>query len=62
MFMYGSVSIHVTLLIAFFGVILTLLAFRLFQEQTNKSALKVMFGSFIYLPFVLFALLIDKLI
>ncbi len=62
MFMYGSASAQVALLIGFIGLMLTLLAFQLFQDQTNKSALKVMFGSFIYLPFVLFALLIDKLI
>ncbi len=62
MFMYGPASLYVTLVIGFTGLALTILAFGLFQRQTNKSALTVMFGSFIYLPLVLLALIIDKLI
>jgi heme o synthase len=62
MFMYGFASIHIVWLIGIVGLILTLFAYQLFQNQTNKSAMKVMFSSFIYLPFVLLALIIDKIL
>lgn len=62
MFMYGFASIHVAWLIAIVGSMLTIFAYQLLQNQTNKSAMKVMFGSFIYLPFVLLVLIIDKIL
>ena len=62
MFMYGPVSVQVALVIGLIGCLLTLSAFRLLRNQTREAAMKVMFGSFIYLPLVLIALIIDKLI
>jgi len=35
--------------------------FRLYQKLTNKAALHLMFGSFIYLPLILLVLFFDKL-
>lgn len=43
------------------GILFLIQAIRLFNTCTIKSASKLMFGSFIYLPLVQLALLIDKL-
>jgi protoheme IX farnesyltransferase len=43
------------------GILFVGQAFYLLKTQTNDSALKLMFGSFFYLPVVLTAVLLDKI-
>jgi protoheme IX farnesyltransferase len=43
------------------GLVLTYYAFRLYRTCDNKDAKKLMFASFIYLPVVQIAYLIDKI-
>ena len=42
------------------GVLFTLLTVRLMRTQDRKAALSIMFASFLYLPIVQIALLLDK--
>jgi protoheme IX farnesyltransferase len=53
----GRVSAGVALVC---GVLFTLLTMRLMRTQDRKSALSIMFASFLYLPIVQIALLLDK--
>ncbi|GAB3636930.1 heme o synthase [Hymenobacter arcticus] len=53
----GRVSAGVALVC---GVLFVLLTVRLMRTQDRKSALSIMFASFLYLPIVQIALLLDK--
>ena len=53
----GRVSAGVALVC---GVLFTLLTVRLMRTQDRKAALSIMFASFLYLPIVQIALLLDK--
>jgi len=53
----GRVSAGVALVC---GVLFTLLTVRLMPTQDRKAALSIMFASFLYLPIVQIALLLDK--
>lgn len=57
--MSGIVSL---LIIAIANVFMIGQCVRLYREMTIQSARRVMFGSYIYLPVVLLALLIDKVV
>jgi protoheme IX farnesyltransferase len=43
------------------GIVLSYYAFRLYKSCDNKDAKKLMFASFLYLPLVQIAYLIDKI-
>ncbi|MFT6895435.1 MAG: protoheme IX farnesyltransferase, partial [Algoriphagus sp.] len=43
------------------GVLFLAQTFSLMRDCSRKSALKIMFGSFLYLPIVQIAYLLDKL-
>ena len=53
----GRVSAGVALVC---GVLFALLTMRLMRTQDRKAALSIMFASFLYLPIVQIALLLDK--
>ncbi len=55
--MSGSISLLIVLVANFFMIGQCV---RLYREMTIQAARRVMFGSYIYLPVVLLALLIDK--
>jgi len=42
------------------GVLFTLLTVQLMRTQDRKAALRIMFASFLYLPIVQIALVLDK--
>jgi protoheme IX farnesyltransferase len=54
----GSFSLVVVLIANLFMVLQSL---RLYREMDVKAARRVMFSSYIYLPIVLLALLVDKI-
>jgi protoheme IX farnesyltransferase len=58
--MYANLSISVTWILSFAALTMVLLAFLLYKSQTNKSATHLMFHSFIYLPFILITLVLEK--
>jgi protoheme IX farnesyltransferase len=60
LFIYGFASIYAAFFIAITGVGLSLLAYKLYQQQDNKAAVKVMLGSLFYCAFVMFVLIADK--
>ncbi|MEQ9229478.1 MAG: protoheme IX farnesyltransferase, partial [Cyclobacteriaceae bacterium] len=43
------------------GILFLAQTFTLMKDNSRKSALRIMFGSFIYLPIVQIAFLLDKL-
>lgn len=53
----GNVALVLTLLA---GILMLWPSIKLFQKKSDKDATKVMFASFIYVPIVLIAWLIDK--
>ncbi len=55
--MSGNISLIVVLVANIFMIATCI---RLYREMTIQAARRVMFGSYIYLPVVLLALLIDK--
>lgn len=59
MFNMGGYVLALVSLLA--GILFLIQAIRLYKTCTIKSASKLMFGSFIYLPLVQLALLVDKL-
>ena len=61
-YFFGLNSLPAGLAISAAGGFFTYKALKLFQVQDRKTALGVMFGSFIYLPFVQLAYLADVLI
>jgi protoheme IX farnesyltransferase len=56
--MAGEVSAIISLLC---GVLFTMQSIHLYRKCSNKAALFLMFGSFIYLPVVQIALVLDKI-
>lgn len=61
-YIYGLTGITMSLVIFAMGVFFAIPSFKLFLNHEDKAAKKLMFASFIYLPVVLLALFIDKLI
>jgi protoheme IX farnesyltransferase len=55
--MSGVVSLFIVLIANLFMIGTCV---RLYLDMTSRAARRVMFGSYIYLPVVLLALLIDK--
>ena len=60
LYMYQSAGVNVTWLLVLAGVGFSIFAIKLYIDRTHKSALRLMFGSFAYLPFVLFVLVLAK--
>jgi protoheme IX farnesyltransferase len=64
---FGITGINSALVVTICGVLFLAQTFLLMRdclvegEQARKSALKIMFGSFIYLPVVQIALILDKI-
>ncbi|MEQ8471026.1 MAG: heme o synthase [Marinoscillum sp.] len=57
---FGLVGITSGVIVTICGVLFLSQTFSLMKDYSRKSALKIMFGSFIYLPIVQIAYLIDK--
>jgi len=57
---FGITGINSAIVATFCGVIFFALTFSLMKSGDRKSALKIMFGSFLYLPIVQIAYLLDK--
>ncbi len=60
LYMYQSAGVNVTWALVLAGVVFSISAYRLYIEQTNKYALRLMLSSFAYLPFVLIVLVLAK--
>jgi protoheme IX farnesyltransferase len=60
MYMYESAGVYVSLLLVLAGISMTIFAFKLYCNRTEKSAAGLMLGSFAYLPFILIILVVEK--
>lgn len=60
LYMYQSAGINVTWVLVVAGIVFSVFAYKLYRERTNKYALRLMFSSFAYLPFVLIVLVLAK--
>ncbi len=60
-FKLGMTGINSAFIATIFGVLFLAQTFHLMRKCTDKTALQLMFGSFIYLPIVQIAFLIDKI-
>lgn len=60
-FKLGMTGINSAFVATVFGVLFLAQTFHLMRKCTDKTALQLMFGSFIYLPIVQIAFLIDKI-
>ncbi len=58
---FGVVGITSGVIVTICGVLFLAQTFSLMKDYSRKSALKIMFGSFIYLPIVQIAYLLDKI-
>ena len=59
---FGFTGIVATVLMVVTGILFTLQAFRLFNNCDLKSAQRLMFGSFIYLPVVQIIWMLNKIL
>jgi protoheme IX farnesyltransferase len=59
---FGMFSVWSSLIVAATGIFFALPSFRLYKDLEIKSAKKLMYASFIYLPVVQLVLMIDKLL
>lgn len=57
---FGITGIHSAIAVTICGVLFLAQSFSLMRSGDRKAALKIMFGSFIYLPVVQIAFLLDK--
>jgi protoheme IX farnesyltransferase len=60
LYMYQSAGVNVTWLLVLAGVGFSGFAYKLYTDRSNKNALRLMFSSFAYLPFVLLVLVLAK--
>lgn len=60
-FKLGMTGINSAFVATVFGVLFLAQTFHLMRKCTDKTALQLMFGSFIYLPIVQIAFLLDKI-
>ncbi|RKQ49536.1 protoheme IX farnesyltransferase [Roseivirga pacifica] len=56
---FGLTGINSAVVVTICGVLFLASTIKLMQDQSRKSALRIMFGSFLYLPIVQIALLLD---
>ena len=59
-FRFGMAGINSAVIITVCGVLFLAQTFWLMKEGSRKAALRIMFGSFLYLPIVQIALIVDK--
>lgn len=60
-FYLGMTGIHSAMIAMLFSVLFLFQTFHLMREVNNKAAKRLMFGSFLYLPIVQIAYLVDKI-
>ena len=58
---FGMTGINSALVATVCGVLFLAATFRLMKDGSRKAALKIMYGSFLYLPIVQIAYLLDKI-
>jgi protoheme IX farnesyltransferase len=58
---FGVTGIFSAVVATVCGVLFLAQTFSLMRDQSRKSALRIMYSSFLYLPIVQIAFLIDKL-
>lgn len=58
---FGLTGINSAVVVTICGVLFLAQTFSLMRDCSRKSALKIMFGSFLYLPIVQIAFLLDKI-
>ncbi len=58
---FGITGIHSAIAVTICGVLFLAQTFSLMKSGDRRSALKIMFGSFLYLPIVQIAYLLDKI-
>ncbi|MAJ51466.1 MAG: protoheme IX farnesyltransferase [Flammeovirgaceae bacterium] len=58
---FGLTGLNSGIIATCFGVLFLAQTFQLMKDNSHKSALRIMFGSFIYLPIVQISYLFDKL-
>ena len=58
---FGLTGLTSGIIATFCGVLFLSQTFQLMKDNSHKSAVRIMFGSFIYLPIVQIAYLIDKI-
>jgi len=56
----GMTGINSAIIATFFGILFLAQTFHLMRKCNDKTALQLMFGSFLYLPIVQIAFLLDK--
>lgn len=56
---FGLTGINSAVIVTVCGVLFLASTIKLMQDQSRKSALRIMFGSFLYLPIVQIAILLD---
>ena len=57
---FGLTGVNSAIIVTICGVLFLAQTFGLMKDGSRKSALKIMFGSFLYLPIVQIAYLVDK--
>lgn len=57
----GITGLNSAIIATLCGVLFLMQTFQLMKDQSRKAAMKIMFGSFIYLPVVQLAYLFDKI-
>jgi protoheme IX farnesyltransferase len=58
---FGLTGIHSAFVVTICGVLFLAQTFSLMKTVSRESAMRIMFGSFLYLPIVQIALLLDKI-
>jgi len=59
-YLMGMTGIHSAIIAMIFGILFLAQTFHLMRRCTDRAALQIMFGSFLYLPVVQIAFLLDK--
>lgn len=59
--MFGVTGLNSAIIATVCGVLFLAQTFRLMRDNSRKSALRIMYGSFLYLPIVQIAYLVDKI-
>jgi protoheme IX farnesyltransferase len=59
---FAFTSIYASILMVITGILFTVQAYRLFKQCDLKSAQRLMFGSFIYLPVIQIIWMLDKIL
>jgi protoheme IX farnesyltransferase len=58
---FGVAGINSAIIATVCGVLFLVQTFSLMRDNSRKSALRIMYGSFLYLPIVQIAYLVDKI-